>query len=187
MLHGRRVGLARVVRISRGLGVSTLAAAFGLAAVGRATVVAITSLKPLDAGGLDLAPRAGIGAGARFLRKCERAGSVPPPRRGRSPWVRSGDAGRPRQSQDCVPFTALLPQFLTSRAASADAFCWRRVRGDDIHLPMRLLRGHGETRPTRRRSRRYERLPTATTPRGHPDPRSRRSASLLTCLPRVPD
>jgi RhtB (resistance to homoserine/threonine) family protein len=118
LLHGRRAALGTALGVNLGLVLWTLAAAFGLAAVVRASSVAFTTLKLVGAAYL-------IWLGVQALRAARHHSATA----GTSSGVRSrrlGGVGGFRQGltsdlsnpKIAVLFTSLLPQFVGGRGAT---------------------------------------------------------------------
>lgn len=121
-LHGRRTALGTALGVNAGLLMWTVATAFGLAALVRASAVAFTALKV--AGALYL-----VWLGVQGLRDARRSPSgepaqALPPRRavGGLGGFRQGVTSDLANPKIAVFFTSLLPQFVTPGAPVLEPF-----------------------------------------------------------------
>lgn len=122
LLHGRGAALATSLGVNAGLLVWSLAAAFGVAAVVRASAFAFTALKLV--GACYLAWLGLQALRAAWRRDAHALDGGGPPRRGLSSLggFRQGLFSDLANPKIAVFFTGLLPQFVSSRHAVLEPF-----------------------------------------------------------------
>jgi threonine/homoserine/homoserine lactone efflux protein len=111
LLHGRRAALSTALGINAGLLIWTVAAAFGLAAVVRASAVAFTVLKVAGAAYLLWLGVQALRAARRRAPRAHGGGAREPRRVGGLRGFRQGLASNVANPKIAVLFTSLLPQF----------------------------------------------------------------------------